>query len=408
MVQAIVGRITTIRGFPLPDPTPGIRAASPIPHFVARTPPAQNRNVCILSAVHGSGGCPPGPGCTVGTPRMTAKLAARYESLYQRALREWNRSKADRRTQTVVTSEPAGGTPTTTTTVRTERRTGNAACLGKALAAMTALEGLHCRERLRQERLENLERDAAGNEDEDGLTRTVKTTMTRSGRKLRTVVTTRSDAGRLAALRDEQEALDEKPPRLEARLGADERAADEEACAALKAEAAAAEEKLRIAEARLDPAERSAPACPPAIAPDEKGANAAGRARPVPISRKGNGDADTGSARSANGSAAEMPRNRCKSFLPNDLPLPGYDFASVYRSATLPNEVFQKGGAGKARKKAKGGRRKPANPPAQESAPRRGSAATLMQELDRIIAGQGASQSFPGLGGYTIEMKDEG
>ena len=33
----------------------------------------------------------------LGTPPMTAKLAARYESLYQRALREWNRSKADRR-----------------------------------------------------------------------------------------------------------------------------------------------------------------------------------------------------------------------------------------------------------------------------------------------------------------------
>ena len=29
----------------------------------------------------------------LGTPRMTAKLAARYESLYQRALREWNRSR---------------------------------------------------------------------------------------------------------------------------------------------------------------------------------------------------------------------------------------------------------------------------------------------------------------------------
>ena len=97
----------------------------------------------------------------LGTPRMTAKLAARYESLYQRALREWNRSKADRRTQTVVTSEPAEGGPTTTTTVRTEPRTGNAACLGKALAAMKAMEGLHCRERSRREWFENLAGDAA-------------------------------------------------------------------------------------------------------------------------------------------------------------------------------------------------------------------------------------------------------
>ncbi len=145
----------------------------------------------------------------LGTPRMTAKLAARYESLYQRALREWNRSKADRRTQTVVTSEPAEGGPTTTTTVRTEPRIGNAACLGKALAALKALEGLHCRERSRQEWLEN--------------------------------------AGQ-----------------------------------------------------------------------------AAGCAHPAPSSQKENGAADTSSARSANGRAAEMPRHHRKSFLPNDLPLPGW------------------------------------------------------------------------------------
>ena len=61
-------------------------------------------------------------------------------------------------------------------------------------------------------------------------------------------------------------------------------------------------------------------------------------------------DVDTGSARSANGSAAGMPHNRRKSFLPNELPLPGFDFASVRRSATLPNEVLQKRGA-------RGGRR---------------------------------------------------
>ena len=79
---------------------------------------------------------------------MTAKLAARYESLYHRAVREWNRSRSDRRTETVVTIEPADGSPTTKTTVRTEPRTANAACLGKALAAMKAMEGLHCRERL--------------------------------------------------------------------------------------------------------------------------------------------------------------------------------------------------------------------------------------------------------------------
>ncbi len=193
----------------------------------------------------------------LGTPRMTAKLAARYESLYQRALREWNRSRSDRRTETVLTIEPAGGSPTTKTTVRTEPRTGNAACLGKALAAMKAMEGLHCRERLRREWFENLKRDAARDENEDGLTRTVKTTTTQSGRKLQTVVTTRSNAGRLAALRDAQEALDEDSPRLETRLAADkDAAADEETRAALKAEAAAAAEKLRIAEARLDGTER--------------------------------------------------------------------------------------------------------------------------------------------------------
>ena len=279
----------------------------------------------------------------LGTPRMTAKLAARYEALYHQALREWNRSKADRRTETVVTREPAEGRPTTTTTVRTEPRTGNAACLDKALAAMKAMEGLHCRERSRREWAENLASDAAGSED--GLTQTVKTKTTPSGRKVRTVITTRSDAGSLAALRDAQNDADEKRRALETLLDAEERAAD------------------------------------------EQGSEAAGRAHPAPISRKESGAADTGSARSASGSPAETPRNRCKSTLPNDLPLPRHDFASVRRSATLPNEVLQKGGTGKWRKKAKGGRRKPAGPPAQESAPQRGSAATLMRELDRVFDG---------------------
>jgi len=281
----------------------------------------------------------------LGTPRMTAKLAARYELLYQGALREWNRSKADRRTQTVVTREPAGGSPTTTTTVRTEPRTGNAACLGKALAAMKAMEGLHCRERLRQEWFENLKRDAAGNED--ALTQTVKTRTTPSGRNVRTVVTTRSVAAHRPSPQDALEGLDEM---------------------------------RRALEARLEAAEHAAPAG-------------------SPISRKENGAAESGSAKSANGSAAGTPHDRRKSFVPPELHLPGYDFSSVRRSVTLPNEVVQKGGAGKGRKKAKGGRRKPVSPPPQASAPRRGSAATLMQEIDRIFSAQGPSQSFPGLGG---------
>ena len=120
---------------------------------------------------------------SLGTPRMTARLAARYESLYHRAVREWNRSRTDRRTQTVVTIAPADGSPTTKTTVRTEPRVGNAACLGKALAATQALEGLHCRERTRQEWQESLAGDAAGEPAadakgqaaEDYLTRSVKT-----------------------------------------------------------------------------------------------------------------------------------------------------------------------------------------------------------------------------------------
>ena len=88
---------------------------------------------------------------SLGTPRMTARLAARYESMYHRALREWNRSRTDRRTESVETILPADGSPTTKTTVRTEPRIGNAACLGKALAATQALEGLHRRERTRRE-----------------------------------------------------------------------------------------------------------------------------------------------------------------------------------------------------------------------------------------------------------------
>ncbi len=344
----------------------------------------------------------------LGTPRMTAKLAARYESLYQRALREWNRSKADRRTQTVVTSEPAEGGPTTTTTVRTEPQKRNAACLGKAVAAMKAMEGLHWRELSRQDWLENLQRDAAADKNEDGLTRTVKTTMTRSGRKLRTVVTRRSDAGRLAAHRDELKDADEMRRALEARLDAGgeniraairaekelqaiearmdvaEEAADEEARAALKAEAAAAEEKLQAAEARLGANEHAAPACPPAIAADEKagekGAEAAGRAQPVPISRKENGDADTGSARLANSTPAKRPIDWRKSFVQNDLRLRPDDFASDSRSAKLPNEVFQKGGPAKEQNRAKRDRRKARRRAARESGPRRGSAATLTKE----------------------------
>ena len=82
---------------------------------------------------------------SLGTPRMTARLAARYESVYHRAVREWNRSRTDRRTESVVTitsaSAPAGGSPTIKTTVRTESRIGSAACLGKALAALMAMEG---------------------------------------------------------------------------------------------------------------------------------------------------------------------------------------------------------------------------------------------------------------------------
>ncbi len=125
---------------------------------------------------------------------MTAKLAARYESLYRRALREWDRSRTDRRTETVLTVEPAGGSPTTKTTVRTEPRTGNAACLGKALAAMKAMEGLHCRERSRQEWAAGLNATAAGDGScDDAVTRTVTTTMTRSGPQRRTVITRRSD-----------------------------------------------------------------------------------------------------------------------------------------------------------------------------------------------------------------------
>ncbi len=250
----------------------------------------------------------------LGTPRMTAKLAARYESLCQRALREWNRSNADRQTKTVVTIEPPEGGPTTTTTVRTEPQKRNAACLGKALAAMKAMEGLHWRELSRQDWLENLQRNAAADKNEDGLTRTVKTTMTRSGRKLRTVVTRRSDAGRLAAHRDELKDADEMRRALEARLDAGgeniraairaekelqaiearmdvaEEAADEEARAALKAEAAAAEEKLQAAEARLGANEHAAPACPPAIAANEKagekGAEAAGAPNRYPSPEK--------------------------------------------------------------------------------------------------------------------------
>ena len=87
-------------------------------------------------------------------------------------------------------------------------------------------------------------RHAAGNED--GLTRTVKTTMTRSGRTVRTIVTPRSDAGRLAALRDAQEALDEKRRALETRLAAaEDAAADKETRAAIRAAGDAAEEEFQ-------------------------------------------------------------------------------------------------------------------------------------------------------------------
>ena len=53
-----------------------------------------------------------------------------------------------------------------------------------------------------------------------------------------------------------------------------------------------------------------------------------------------NGHSDTGSARSASGSAAGMPGDRRKSFPANDLPRPGCDFASVSRSAYVKLRIM--------------------------------------------------------------------
>jgi len=277
---------------------------------------------------------------------MTAKLAARYESLYHRAVREWNRSRTDRHTETVLTIQPADGSPTTKTNVRREPRTGNAACLGKALAAMKALEGLHCRERFRQECAASLNATTAGDGSSDGAaTRTVTTTMTRSGPQRRTVITRR--------LGDAMPAT----PGMQVSSGSEESSSNG-----------------RENASRADHDHEY-------VVPDM-----------APASR---GDVQTHGASSGaalpNGALAKSPSNCRKSFLQNDLRLRQDDFASVFRSATLPNDPFQKGGSAKGQKRAKRDRRKARRRAARESGPPAGSADNLARELDLAFGDPGLS-----------------
>ncbi len=290
----------------------------------------------------------------LGTPRMTAKLAARYESLYHRALREWNRSRSDRRTETVLTIEPAGGGPTTKTTVRTEPRTGNTACLGKALAAMKAMEGLHCRERLRQECAAGLDAAAAGEGSSEGaVTRTVTTTMTRSGPQRRTVITRR--------LGDAMPAT----PGRQATSGSEESSASGRESDSL---AGASGPDVR----RLAGASRSGVQPLACASGGDVG----------PLACASGFDGASSGAALVNGGTAKRPSDWRKAFVPNDLRLRMDEFASVSRSATLPNDPFQKGGSAKGQKRTKRDRRKARRRAAQESGPPAGSADNLARELD--------------------------
>ncbi len=292
----------------------------------------------------------------LGTPRMTAKLAARYESLYHRAVREWNRSQSDRRTETVLTIAPAGGSPTTKTTIRTEPRTGNTACLGKALAAMKAMEGLHCRERFRQECAASLNAPAGDGSSDGGVTRTVTTTMTRSGPQRR-IVTTRRLGGAMPAT-----------PGMQATSGSEEGGLS---CG----------ESTSLAD---HDHEYVVPDMVPASRGDLRPLAGASRSDVQP-------DGASSGAALANGAPAKRPGDWRKAFVPSDLRLQPDDFAGVSRSATLPNDLFQKGGFAKRQKETKRNRRKARRRTARESGPLAGSADNLARELDLAFGGPGLS-----------------
>ena len=138
---------------------------------------------------------------------------------------------------------------------------------------------------------------------------------------------------------------------------ADERAADEEG-----GEAAGRVQPVTISrkEKRASPPTLGSVVVRPSRLPMWQGAHQGSRdgRTTSPVESREGGVADAGSAESVNGSTAGTPRDRRNALQPNDLPLPGYDFASVYRSATSPNEVFQEGGSAKEQERAKRDRRK--------------------------------------------------
>ena len=330
---------------------------------------------------------------SLGTPRMTARLAARYESLYHRAVREWNRSRTDRRTESVVTHlrRPAAARPP---------RPRSAPSRGSAAPPAWARPWRRCRPwractaangrgkngwRAKQPSGGRARPATTAAGKEDGLTRTVKTTMTPSGRMVRTVVTTRSDDGGLAALRDAQKVLDEKRlpwrrgwlrPKTRRRTRPRTRRCARQLrrgrrgrgticlCRDAISPAVAVRQRCRTKcckrgglvrvtrKARPSLARRvpivTAPSLPLAVS----------RWRRTPSLSASGSDAQSlanasGSdgAGSVNGGPAKKRRDWRKSFVPKDLRLRLDELSGVSRSATLPNELLQKRGRGKGKDK---------------------------------------------------------
>lgn len=79
-----------------------------------------------------------------GTLRTVARFAQRYESIYRNAIREWRRSRADKRVRVVVKSDEAGdgGGAKKKRTLRVETRTADPMYLTKAIEALKAFDDL--------------------------------------------------------------------------------------------------------------------------------------------------------------------------------------------------------------------------------------------------------------------------
>jgi hypothetical protein len=83
----------------------------------------------------------------LGTPKGAGGLAARYNAIFRKAVRGWNRSAKDKEVRVDEETKTTGpdGIVKTKTVHRTETRVANPACLTRALEALKGLSNLHFR-----------------------------------------------------------------------------------------------------------------------------------------------------------------------------------------------------------------------------------------------------------------------